>query len=75
MTTKARDAVSRELESILGDQPLSTEIVLDSGTPHVGVPAQAADVGAGVIVIGPGHVAAQIARHATVPVLVARPSA
>src|SRR6187549_1020700 len=33
MTTKARDAVSRELESILGDQPLSTEIVLDSGTP------------------------------------------
>ena len=74
MTTKARDAVSRELESILGDQPLSIEIVLDSGTPHVGVLAQAADVGAGVIVIGPGHVAAQIARHASVPVLVARPS-
>jgi nucleotide-binding universal stress UspA family protein len=35
MTTKARDAVSRELASILGDQPLSIEIVLDSGTPHV----------------------------------------
>jgi nucleotide-binding universal stress UspA family protein len=74
MTTKARDAVSRELESILGDQPLSTEIVLDSGTPHVGVLAQAAAVGAGVIVIGPGRVAAQVARHASVPVLVARPS-
>jgi nucleotide-binding universal stress UspA family protein len=74
MTTRARDAVGRELESILGDQPFSTEIVLDSGTPHTGVLAQAARAGAGVIVIGPGEVAAQIARHAPVPVLVARPS-
>jgi len=74
MTTRARDAVSRELDSILGDQPFSTEIVLDSGTPHTGVLAQAARAGAGVIVIGPGEVAAQIARHAPVPVLVARPS-
>ena len=74
MTTRARDAVGRELESILGDQPLSTEIVLDSGPPHTGVLAQAARAGAGVIVIGPGEVAAQIARHAPVPVLVARPS-
>jgi nucleotide-binding universal stress UspA family protein len=74
MTTRARDAVSRELESILGDRPLSTEIVLDSGTPHTGVLAQAASAGAGMIVIGPGEVAAQIARHAPVPVLVARPS-
>jgi nucleotide-binding universal stress UspA family protein len=74
MTTKARDAVNRELESILGDPPLLTEVVLDSGTPHTGVLAQAARAGAGIIVIGPGEVAAQIARHAPVPVLVARPS-
>jgi len=74
MTIKARDAVGRELNSVLGDQPVSTEIVLDSGTPHTGVLAQAARAGAGVIVIGPGEVAAQIARHAPVPVLVARPS-
>ena len=74
MTVKARQAVNRELESILGDQSVSTEVVLDSGTPHSGVLAQAVQVGAGVIVIGPGEVAAQIARHAPVPVLVARPS-
>jgi nucleotide-binding universal stress UspA family protein len=74
MTTKAHEAVRRELDLILGDQPVATEIVLDSGTPHVGILAQAAEVGAGVIVIGPGHVAAQIARHAPVLVLVARPS-
>lgn len=74
MTTTARDAVNRELASILGDEALPTEVVLASGTPHTGVLAQAARVGAGVIVIGPGAVAAQIARHALVPVLVARSS-
>jgi nucleotide-binding universal stress UspA family protein len=74
MTTKARDAVSRQLESILGDPPLLTEVALDSGTPHTGVLAQAASTGAGVIVVGPGEVALQVARHAPVPVLVARPS-
>jgi nucleotide-binding universal stress UspA family protein len=74
MTAKARSAVDRELASVLGDRILSTRIVLDSGTPHVGVLAQAARVDAGVVVVGPGHVAVQVARHAPVPVLVARPS-
>ena len=73
-TAKARAAVNRELVSTLGDWILSTRIVLDSGAPHVGVLAQAAHVEAGVIVIGPGGVAAQVARYAPVPVLVARPS-
>lgn len=74
MTARARDAVNREIASVLGDQPLLTQVVLDSGTPHAGVLAQAVRVDAGVIVIGPGEVAMQIARHALVPVLVARSS-
>lgn len=74
MRTKARDAVSRQIDALLADRNLPTEIVIESGTPHVGVMAQAVQVGAGVIVIGPGDVAAQIARTAQVPVVVARPS-
>jgi nucleotide-binding universal stress UspA family protein len=73
ITGKAQDAVRRELESVLaGDADV--EIVLDSGTAHVGLLAQAEATGAGVIVTGPGQVAAQVVRHAPVPVLVARPS-
>lgn len=71
---EARDAVKRQLQALLADQSRSTEIVLDSGSPHVGLMAQAACIGARVIVIGPGEVAAEIARHAPVPVVVARPS-
>jgi nucleotide-binding universal stress UspA family protein len=48
--------------------------VLDSGTAHAGLLTQAEEVGAGVIVVGPGGVAKQVVRHAPVPVLVARPS-
>jgi len=74
MTVTAHDAVSRELESTLVRQDPAAEIVLESGAPHVGIMAQAARLGAGVVVIGPGAVATQAVRHASVPVLVARPS-
>ena len=74
ITNKAREAVERELESVLGSQSRDARIVLESGTPHVGLLAQAEATGAGVIVTGPGRVAGQVVRHASVPVLVARPS-
>jgi len=74
MTSKAREAVERELESVLGGQSHGAQIVLDSGPPHVGLLARADATGAGLIVIGPGRVAGQVVRHASVPVLVARPS-
>jgi nucleotide-binding universal stress UspA family protein len=74
MTITAHEAVSRELESTLVPQDPAPEIVLESGAPHIGLLAQAARVGAGVVVIGPGTVATQAVRHALVPVLVARPS-
>lgn len=74
MTGKARGAVMRELESVLGGDASGVRIVLDSGTAHVGVLAQADATGAGAIVTGFGQVAEHVARHASVPVLVARRS-
>ena len=57
MTGKARGAVTRELESVLGGDASGVQIVLDSGTAHVGLLAQADATGAGVIVTGFGQVA------------------
>ena len=74
MTGKARGAVTRELQSVLGGDASDVQIVLDSGTAHVGLLAQADRMGAGVIVTGFGRVAEHVARHASVPVLVARAS-
>jgi nucleotide-binding universal stress UspA family protein len=74
ITGKARDALDRQLASIVGDENVEVQLVLDSGTPHAGLLAQADAAGAGVIVVGPGKVADFVVRHASVPVLVARPS-
>ena len=74
MIGTARGAVTREVEAILGADAGGVQIVLDSGTAHTGLLAQAEGTSAGVIVIGPGQVAEQVVRHASLPVLVARPS-
>ena len=73
ITTKARDALERQVAA-LGDAKVQVEFVLDSGTPHAGLLAQAEHASAGVIVLGPGKVADFVARDAAVPVLIARPS-
>lgn len=74
LSGRAQDAVRRELAAVLGDAAESVEIVIDSGTPHVGLLAQADATGARVIVIGPGGTGIDVVRHAAVPVLVARKS-
>jgi nucleotide-binding universal stress UspA family protein len=74
LTTKAYAAIELQLTAIIGGTP-SADIVLDSGSPHAGLLTQAAAAGAGMIVTGPGRVAGRVVRHATVPVLIARPSA
>jgi len=74
LNVTARDAIGRQLEAVLGDTARDVTIVIDSGTAHVGLLTQADAVGAGVVVTGPGRVAEQVVRHATVPVLIARPS-
>jgi nucleotide-binding universal stress UspA family protein len=47
---------------------------IESGSPHSGILRRAETMAAGVIVVGPGHVAERVVRHAPCPVLVARPS-
>ncbi len=74
MKSKAIDAVRRELRAVLGTASEGVQVVVDSGTAHVGLLAQADATGAGIIVTGPGDVADQVVRHASVPVLVARQS-
>jgi nucleotide-binding universal stress UspA family protein len=72
---KARDTVEKHLHAVLKGDDADVELSLQSGTPHVGVLSAAAATGAGVIVVGPDGPALDIVRHASVPVLVARPSA
>lgn len=72
--SKAEEAVRRHAEEILGAPGRDVAIVLEAGTPHVGLLAAADAARAGVIITGPGRVAGEVARHASVAVLVARPS-
>ena len=74
MTAKAEAAVRRQAEMVLHEKGAAVTVVLDSGTPHAGLLDQAQAAGAGVIVTGPGDVATEVIRHASVPVLVARTS-
>ncbi len=70
---KARDVVRARVAEVLGAVAEAT-IELESGSPHAAILEVAGRTGAGVVVIGPGHTAHRVARAATCPVLVARPS-
>ena len=71
----ARLAVQAQLDSVLTD-PIadSVDVVLETGTPHVGLLRQAEQMGAGVVVVWPGSAATDVVRHAATVVLVARRS-
>ena len=73
LATRAYAAIKQQLTAITGGTA-TADIVLDSGSPPAALLTQAEAAGAGMIVTGPGHAAGRIVRHATVPVLVARPS-
>jgi nucleotide-binding universal stress UspA family protein len=67
-------AVGVQLDAVapgVGERPT---VEIDTGSPHGGILAIAAQVGAGAIVVGPGATAHRVARAADVPVLVARTS-
>jgi nucleotide-binding universal stress UspA family protein len=73
--TRARMAVQAQLNSVLdGPTAEGVDVVLEAGTPHVGLLRQAEQMGAGVIVVWPGSAAAEVVRHAAAAVLVARRS-
>lgn len=72
---KAREAIQEQMDRVLGVTPQAdSDVVLESGTPHVGLLLQAERTGAGVVVVGPGNVGVNIARHTAGAVLVARKS-
>lgn len=71
---KAGEAVQEHLRDVLKAREAATAVVLEYGTPHVGVLSAAEEKGAGLIVVGAGATAVDIVRHAASPVLVARPS-
>ena len=71
----ARLAVQAHLDSVLTDPHAEgVDIVLETGTPHVGLLRQADRIGAGVVVVWPGSAATEVVRHAATVVLVARRS-
>lgn len=73
LTEKAVAAVERQVVDRIGTAA-DVKPVVDSGTPHAGLLAQADRVRAGLIVMGPGHTAERVLRHANVPAMIARPS-
>jgi nucleotide-binding universal stress UspA family protein len=71
---KARAAVELHVNTVLGGNTSGVDIALEYGTPHKGLLTQVDATGAGVVVVAPGSVALNVARHASVAVLIARRS-
>ena len=74
LVAKARTAVEQQVNAVLSADATAVEMILESGTPHVGLLTQADKTGAGVVVAAPGSVALEVVRHASTAVLIARRS-
>lgn len=74
LVAKARAAVEQQVNTVLSADTTAVEVILESGTPHVGLLTQADKTGAGVVVAAPGTVALDVVRHASAAVLIARRS-
>ena len=72
--SKAAKAITDQLDAVLGSERRDATALVDSGSAHAGLLAQADQAGAGVVVLGAGKVADRVVRHARVPVLIARRS-
>ena len=73
LLSQARAAVEQQVSTILSSDT-SVDVILESGTSHVGLLRQAEATGAGVVVAAPGSVALDLARHGVAAVLIARRS-
>jgi nucleotide-binding universal stress UspA family protein len=74
LTRVATAAVRTRLDDVLGAGANTIPLEIETGTPHAGILAVADRLGVGLIVAGPGRSALHVARAATAPVLIARPS-
>ena len=74
LLAKARAAVEQQVHTVLSADPPTVEVILEYGSPHVGLLMQTDATGAGVVVAAPGSVALDVVRHASTAVLIARRS-
>jgi nucleotide-binding universal stress UspA family protein len=74
LLAKARAAVEQQVRTVLSADPSAVEVILEYGSPHVGLLTQTDAAGAGVVVAAPGSVALDVVRHASTAVLIARRS-
>jgi nucleotide-binding universal stress UspA family protein len=70
----ARAAVEQQVNNVLSADTSEVEVILESGTPHVGLLTQVEATRAGVVVAAPGSVTLDVVRHASTAVLIARRS-
>lgn len=71
---KAGEAVAARIQAITGRSSEEYAVSTDTGSAHSGILSQAERLRPGVLVLGAGHSATRVVRHAPCPVLVARPS-
>jgi nucleotide-binding universal stress UspA family protein len=71
---KALDLVEVSIAALTGRSPGEFRAGIESGSSHSGILRHADAVDAGLVVVGPGSGAERVVRHASCPVLVARPS-
>ena len=74
LQAKAEDAAHVQIRAVLGQAAEPLELRFESGSPHAGVLNLADQIGAALIVMGPGVTTQRVARSAHRTVLVARPS-
>ncbi len=53
LVAKARAAVEQQVNTVLSAETTAVEVILEFGTPHVGLLTQADEAGAGVVVAAP----------------------
>lgn len=70
----ARTALTQRVMRVTGRVPRREAIRIESGSPDSGIRTAAEQLGAGVVVLGPGRTAAKLAHHPAWAVLVARTS-
>ncbi len=71
---KAADALRTRIAALFGSSANAVDVEIESGTTHAGILATAERVRAELIVVGAGRSATRVARSASCPVLIARPS-
>lgn len=70
----ARESLRLHVAAVLGHPADPIQLQIGAGSPHDGILDIADRIGAALIVTGPGHTAARVARAGRFPLLVARPS-